>query len=245
VLSGHDIRAQLDLHACAAAEVTLHLVRVPDPRAYGCVPTDGEGRVTAFLEKTPDPVSDQINAGCYVFRRSVVDAIPAGQVVSVERDTFPGLLAAGARVLGYVDDAYWLDLGTPAAFVQGSRDLVLGVLPSPAVPQPGEALVAPDAMVAPGASLGGGTAVGPGAVVAEGASVHGSVLLEGAWVSGGAVVRDSVVGAGARIGARTVLDGAVVGDRALVGADNELRAGARVWVDAVLPDATIRFTPDV
>ena len=45
-------------------------------RAFGCVPTDDDGRVTAFLEKTEDPPTDQINAGCYVFRREVIEAIP-------------------------------------------------------------------------------------------------------------------------------------------------------------------------
>lgn len=245
ILSGHSLTDQLALHARSDAEVTLHLVRVPDARAYGCVPTDDDGRVTAFLEKMPEPVSDQVNAGCYVFRRGVVDAIPFGQVVSVERDTFPSLLAAGTRVLGYVETAYWLDLGTPEAFVRGSRDLVLGVLPSGAVPLPGRAVVAEGAMIAPNATVTGGSAVGAGAVVADGAVVDGSVLMDGCWISAGAVVRDSVVGAGARIGARTTLAASVVGDNALVGADNELRSGARVWTDAVLPDATLRFSPDV
>ncbi|HMC70535.1 MAG TPA: nucleotidyltransferase family protein, partial [Mycobacteriales bacterium] len=73
VLSGHDIGAQLTMHADADAAVTLHLVRVEDARAFGSVPTDDAGRVTAFVEKSPDPVSDQINAGCYVFRRSLID----------------------------------------------------------------------------------------------------------------------------------------------------------------------------
>ncbi len=90
------------------------------------MPTDPDGRVTAFLEKTPNPVTNRINAGCYVFRRRFIDQIPAGTVVSVERDTFPGLIAAGEVVLGYVDTSYWLDVGTPEAFVQGSRDLVRG-----------------------------------------------------------------------------------------------------------------------
>ncbi len=245
ILSGHSLADQLALHAAGGAEVTLHLVTVPDARAYGCVPTDGDGRVTAFCEKMPEPVSDQVNAGCYVFRRAVIDAIPVGKVVSVERDTFPGLLAAGTRVLGYVETAYWLDLGTPEAFVRGSRDLVLGVLASSAVPVPGPSVIALDAMISPRASVAGGSAVGSGVVVAEGAIVDGSVLMDGSWVSAGAVVRDSVVGVGARIGARTTLSSSVVGDNALVGADNELRSGARVWADAVLPDATLRFSPDV
>src|SRR5690606_41336988 len=88
---------------------------------FGSVPTDDSGRVLAFVEKSDDPPTDQINAGCYVFRRDILEAIPAGRVVSVERETFPGLLAAGANVRGYVDSSYWLDVGTPESFVRGSR----------------------------------------------------------------------------------------------------------------------------
>jgi mannose-1-phosphate guanylyltransferase len=243
VLSGHDLGAQLELHRATGAAATLHLVGVPDPRAFGCVPTDDDGRVTAFLEKTPEPVTDQINAGCYVFRRDVIDGIPAGVPVSVERDTFPGLLAAGTRVQGYREDASWLDVGTPTAFAHGSADLVRGVLPSPAVPEPGQSLVAPDALVAEDALLSGGTALGSGCVIGAGAVIEGSVLFADVWVAAGAQIRDSVLGAGARVGERCVLQDAVLGDRALVGADNELSEGARVWANAVLPDATIRFSP--
>src|ERR1700749_2996295 len=95
VLSGHDLGAQLDLHRKSDAAVTLHLVRVPDPARFGCVPTDDNGRVTAFLEKTPHPATNQINAGCYVYARYAIDEIPPGRVVSVERETFPGLIESG------------------------------------------------------------------------------------------------------------------------------------------------------
>jgi mannose-1-phosphate guanylyltransferase len=105
VLSGHDLAAQLTLHRDRGAAVTLHLVRAADPRAFGCVPTGDGGRVTDFCEKAAEPVSDQVNAGCYVFRREVIDAIPADRSVSVERETFPGLLADGRLVLGYLETA--------------------------------------------------------------------------------------------------------------------------------------------
>ncbi|MBO0874285.1 MAG: nucleotidyltransferase family protein, partial [Pseudonocardia sp.] len=105
VLAGTDLTAVVGTHRATGADVTLHLVRVADPRAFGCVPTDPDGRVLAFLEKTEDPPTDQINAGCYVFRRSVIDTIPDGRPVSVERETFPGLLAAGAWVQAHVDGA--------------------------------------------------------------------------------------------------------------------------------------------
>jgi mannose-1-phosphate guanylyltransferase len=248
ILTGLDIRALVDTHRSSGADVSLHLTRVEDPRAFGLVPTDATGRVTAFLEKPQTPeeiVTDQINAGAYVFRRSVIDTIPAGRPVSVERETFPDLLAAGAHLQGMVDSTYWLDLGTPQAFVRGSADLVLGRAPSPAVPgRCGDRLVLPTAAVAVDAKLTGGTVVGAGATVGEGARIHGSVLLDGAVVEAGAVVTDSLIGEGARVGARTVLHGAVIGDGAHVGADNELRDGVRVWCSAHIPDRTIRFSSD-
>src|SRR3954454_17457362 len=166
VLSAVDLRGLISRHEESRASVTLYLTRVADPRAYGLVPTDPSGRVLAFLEKPSTPeeiVTDQINAGCYVFRRSVIDAIPAGRVVSVERETFPGLLSSGSIVLGYVETAYWLDLGTPAALVQGSADVVRGILPSPALPGPvGECLILRGGVVEDGAVVLGGTVVGIG-----------------------------------------------------------------------------------
>jgi mannose-1-phosphate guanylyltransferase len=245
VLSGHDIRAQIDVHRAADADVTLYLTEVADARAFGCVPVDDRGRVQAFLEKMPNPVTNRINAGCYVFRRSVIDTIPKGEVVSVERQTFPGLLDADAVVMAYVDTAYWLDLGTPHAFVQGSRDLVLGRVASPALPGPtGQRLVLPGADVDTSAHVRGGSVVGRRAIVEEGAVVDGSVLQDGAVVRAGAVVLDSVVGVGAVVGARSVLDGCVVGDGAAIGTDNELGRGTRVWVGVTLPDKAVRLSSD-
>ncbi|MER7111026.1 NDP-sugar synthase [Streptomyces sp. NPDC000229] len=248
ILTGLDIRALVDTHETSGADVSLHLTRVEDPRAFGLVPTDATGRVTAFLEKPQTPeeiVTDQINAGAYVFRRSVIDTIPAGRPVSVERETFPDLLATGAHLQGMVDSTYWLDLGTPQAFVRGSADLVLGRAPSPAVPgRRGDRLVLDGAFVAPDAKLTGGTVIGSGATVGEGARVDGSTVMDGAVVEAGAVIHDSLIGEGARVGARTILHGAVIGDGAYVGADNELRDGVRVWCGARLPDGAVRFSSD-
>jgi mannose-1-phosphate guanylyltransferase len=246
VLSGHDLAAQVDLHRKTDAAVTLHLVEVADPSRFGCVPTDSSGRVTAFLEKTPNPVTSQINAGCYVFRREVIDTIPAGRRVSVERETFPSLIAAGQPVMGYLESAYWLDVGTPQAFVRGSCDLVLGRLPGPALPGPcGPALLLEGASVAPGASVSGGTVVGAGASVGAGATVVGSVLFDAAAVGEHAVVRDSIVGGGAVVADGAVLDGAVVGDGAFVGPGNELANGIRVWPGTRLEATSVRFSSDI
>jgi mannose-1-phosphate guanylyltransferase len=245
VLSGHDLNAQIDMHRKADAAVTLHLVEVPDPARFGCVPTDFGGRVTAFLEKTPHPVSSQVNAGCYIFTRRYIDAMPAGRVLSVERETFPGLIDARETVMGYIESAYWLDVGTPEAFVRGSCDLVLGELVSPALPgKCGYALLQEGANADPSAQLSGGSAIGPGSVIGADATVEGSVLFDRVTIGAGASVVASVVGSGARIGDGAVLNRAVVGAGAVVGGGNELLNGIRVWPGARLDGTAIRFSTD-
>lgn len=248
VLTGVDIGRLVGQWRASAADVALYLTRVEDPRAYGLVPTDEDGRVLDFLEKPTTPeqiVTDQINAGCYVFRRRLIDDIPEGRVVSVERETFPELLAQQRHVIGIVDPGYWLDLGTPLSFVRGSCDLVRGIAPTPVLPgPPGEALVLPGARIASSAFVAGGSTIGRDAVIGPDAVIDGSIIMDGAVVEAGAVVRGSVVGAGAVIGAQASLTGAVIADRAHVGARNELTLGARVWPDTVIPPLAVRFSSD-
>ena len=188
VLSSHDLSEQIRQHEAHDADVTLHLTQVEDARAFGCVPTDSQGRVTAFLEKMENPVTNQINAGCYVFNPRVISSIPLDTVVSVERETFPQLVANGAKVYGYLENAYWLDIGTPKALLKASIDIVL---------RTGEGLVMPGAVVDPTAKISGGSSIGRDATVAAGAQIHGSIVEAGAVIGANSVITDSFVAAGA------------------------------------------------
>jgi mannose-1-phosphate guanylyltransferase len=244
ILSGHDLAEQVRVHRQSEAVATLHLVRVPDARAFGSVVTDDGDWVVEFVEKSPNPVTDQINAGTYVFNRRLVDEIPPDCVVSVERETFPALLARRLPIHAYVDESYWLDVGTPAAFVRASADLVRGLVPSPAVPVTGEQLVAATARVDDAATVSNGSFIDVDAVIEAGATVTGSVVLAGAHVGPDTVVTDSVVGPGATVGAACRLTDAVIGAGATVGDRNELIEGARVWPEVVLPPVAVRFSTD-
>ncbi|MFE0631447.1 sugar phosphate nucleotidyltransferase [Streptomyces sp. NPDC058864] len=245
ILSGVDLRAILARHEDREADVTLHLTRVPDPRAFGLVPTDGSGRVLSFLEKPKTPqecVTDQINAGCYVFRRSVLDAIPAGREVSVEQETFPQLVARGGRVFGHTTDDYWRDLGTPLAFVHGSADLVTGEAASPLVGPPAEALIHPTAEVHPTARVTGGSTVGPRAVIGPRVVVDRSIIGAGVTLAEGAVIHESVVDHDSAIGSGCVLREVVVGCHARVGAENELPAQLRLACGIDIPARGVRLS---
>lgn len=197
VLSSHNLAEQIRQHEANDADVTLHLTEVEDARAFGCVPTDVAGRVTAFLEKMDNPVTNQINAGCYVFNRRVLSAIPLETVVSVERETFPQLVSNGAKVYGYLENAYWLDIGTPKALLKASTDIVL---------RSGPGLVMPDAQVDSTAVISEGSCIGRGSTVGAGTRISGSIVEAGATIGRNVLINNSFVATGAIID-----DGAQIG----------------------------------
>jgi mannose-1-phosphate guanylyltransferase len=182
-----------------------------------------------------------------VFKREMIDRIPRGRVVSVEREVFPALLSDGdVTVCGYVDTSYWRDMGTPEDFVRGSADLVRGIAPSPALGgHRGESLVHDGAAVSPGAVLIGGTVVGRGAEIGPGTRLDGAVIFDGVRIEAGSVIERSIIGFGARIGPRALIRDGVIGDGAHIGARCELLRGARVWPGVQIPDGGIRYSSDV
>lgn len=222
VLSSHDLSKQIRIHESLDADVTLHLTHVADARAFGCVPIDEEGRVTAFLEKMEKPVTNTINAGCYVFNPHVIDGIPAGKVVSVEREIFPQLVASGQAIYGMVDDSYWLDIGTPKALLQSSVDVVRGIASQgaleglPLVHRSADYIAHEGAVIESGALVTGGSAIGRGARVGVGALVDASIVSEGAIVMPGAKIRNSFVAAHASVSSKSNIEDSFISNSEVV-----------------------------
>jgi mannose-1-phosphate guanylyltransferase len=222
VLTDLDVGALVAFHDAAGAEGTIALHQVDDPSRYGVVPTDDDGRVQAFVEKPPagEEPSDRINAGTYVLEPSALERIPEGRV-SIERATFPAMVADGT--LFAMDDGgvYWLDGGTPETYLAAQLDLTSGRRSIDAPPA-----VSTAAWIDREASVEG-SVVQRAAMVRAGATVKGSVLLPGCVIGEGAMVLDSIVGPGAIIGGGAVVrELSVIGDGAVV-ADGEVLAGVR------------------
>jgi mannose-1-phosphate guanylyltransferase len=196
VLTDADLSALIEFHRQSGAEATIGLTPVDDPSAFGVVPTDPDGRVEAFIEKPPrdEAPTNLINAGSYVFEPSVLGRIPSGRRVSIERETFPALVDAGT-LFAKGSTAYWLDTGTPDAYLRAHRDLLLGLRSGP--PSPGAEL---------DAALGTGV-WRIGTVDVQSTKVVRSLFGQGASVDAGAVVDESVIGAGAVTASGTIIDG--------------------------------------
>ena len=206
VLSGHDLAAQLAFHKKNQADITLYLTQVEDARAYGCVELLENKQIKSFLEKMENPISNLINAGCYIFNRQIIDEIPQNKVVSVERDTFPNLLANNAKVFGYLDNSYWLDIGTPAALVKASADLITGAITSSATPNhTGDNLISPSAQIGSGCVINNGSVIESEVVVESNCQITRSIIGSGAKIGGNCKIIDSIIAPGAQIEAGMVV----------------------------------------
>jgi mannose-1-phosphate guanylyltransferase len=236
ILTDLDLGAMLRFHEARGAAATIALTPVENPTAYGLVELEPGGRVRRFLEKPgwDEVTTNTINAGVYVLERELLDLIPKGQPCSIEREFFPSLLERGVAVYGFVEPGYWLDIGTPAKYLQAQQDLLEGQLRTAVTPDGragaegwihptaalagsarvrGPVVVGPRCRVEADAVVGPGAVLGSGCRVGRGAHVEHAVLWEEVEVGEGARLTGCLVGRGAAIGAHArVPPGGVLGD---------------------------------
>ena len=247
VLTDLDLTALMDLHAARGATATIALHPVEDPSAYGLVRRSDDGEIAEFIEKPKagEIDTDEVNAGAYVLEKSVLDLVPDGEEVSIEREVFPRLVGNG--LYGCRLEGYWMDIGTPERYLQATWDILERRVETDLSPKlgAGRALVDEDAAVsgdagvegpavvearariAAGARVGPRAVVGSGSEVGERAAVEESVLMHGARVGAGADVRRAILAGGVAVG-----EGASVAPGAVVGEGARIAPGATVGEDA-------------
>jgi mannose-1-phosphate guanylyltransferase len=209
VLADLDLSALMRTHLEREARATIGLHPVDDSSAYGLVRCDGAGWVLEFAEKTGETAPGEINAGAYVLERTVLDLVPSGRAVSIEREVFPQLVGDG--LCGLLLDGYWMDIGTPERYLQASWDILERTVHTRVEPTAPGLLIAPDAVIDEEARVGPRAVVSAGCKVERGAEVSDSVLLEGCTVARDALVQGSILAPGAEVEPGAVLRNAVVG----------------------------------
>jgi len=242
VLTTLDLAAMYTFHKSKGGLGTIHALKVEDPSAFGCVVRDADGRVSAFIEKPKreDAPTDEINAGTYILERRILDEIPDGRSVSIERETFPKILGAGERLYSFVTNDYWLDVGRPEQYLKAHHDILAGQLPlvaSDLEAEPGQLWqtaasehppnVNPPVFIGADVTIDSSAIVGPFAVIGSGSTigahalVRDAVLWDGVQIADDAQVVDAILASNVRIGR-----GAIVSLGAVIGHDAEIVPGA-------------------
>jgi mannose-1-phosphate guanylyltransferase len=226
VLTDMDLTAQLAFHERRRAVATLALIAVDDTASYGVVPTGPDGRVEAFLEKSPGPApTNRINAGAYVLEHDVVDRIEPGRAVSFEREVFPQLVGEG--LYGYPAGGYWMDIGTPDRYLEATYDLLAGRVSSALPSRDDSGSLVPSCCDTSGARIGPLSVLGERCRVGAESLIERSVLHDGVRVGEAAVIRQSVLGTGVSVG-----EGARIEEGAMIGSGATIRAGQLVQTAA-------------
>lgn len=246
ILTQLDLTRMLALHRRQAAVLTLGLTWVDDPSAYGLVLTGRSGQVKRFLEKPgPEEITQNwINAGVYIFNRELFDLIPAGVNVSAERKLFPDLLKQAAPVWGYSSREYWIDIGTPAKYLQAHVDILEGRMLHRPLGKPGkrDSRVWRDhaCRIHPGARVLGPVTLGNNCrLEAECQVGELAVLGPQVRVDSGAFVQRSVIWEKVRVGEGARVEGCVVGARSRIGRHAVLRPGTVLGEGSVVPDYSV------
>ena len=250
VLTSLDLRAMRAFHRERGGLGVIHTIRVEDPSAFGCVVRDASGRVATFVEKPPrgSAPTDEINAGTYLLEPAVLDLIEPGKAVSIERETFPALIASGGGLYAYQTDDYWIDLGRPEHYLRAHRDVLAGTLRLDAAESAGDAgqmwlhgaadppvhvrlpvFIDEDVTIEPGATVGPYAVLGAGSRIGAGADVAHSILWDGVVIGNGARVEGAILASNVRIGERArVREGSVIGHDARIEADVDIAEGSRL-----------------
>jgi len=253
-----DYEPMISFHMDQQADVTIGTIRVPIEEAsrFGVLATNSKYRVTSFVEKPPDPPSNLVNMGVYLFNRQLLDRVlwedrqNSDSAHDFGKDIIPSLIKSKARVFAFPYTGYWMDVGTVQSYWQAHMDMLS---PSPQLKLynrdwiihtrteerpparlPADAHVYAS-MICDGCYIGAGARVessvlSPGVVVRPGAVVRESILLTDCVVESGAVVE------------RAILDRhVVVGSNARIGwgvADAEINI-ALVGKNSAVPEGCV------
>ena len=135
-LTNVDLYAMIEQHRRSGAMVTMALIPNPRPDKYGGVALDDYQNVTGFTRRgSAEPnfhfIGPQIvEADAFM---ALEDGVPAESVLGI----YPQLMAARrGSVMGFVTDATFQDIGTPADLLQTSLDLAAAD-GRPGSPRPG------------------------------------------------------------------------------------------------------------
>ena len=230
IVSNIDIRRMLAMHEETEADATVALVSVPDPFPYGSVLTDADGTVKKFEEKPAShSAASHVNAGVYVLNPRVVDSIPEGRPISLEKEVFPKLVRNG-RMQGWTHDGFWYDIGRVSEYVRANRELLEKQEPKASdsnATANGWEILRPS-YLGTQTRLGVGAKVGPLSILSENVSVGDE-----------AIVRNSIIFEETSIGEKAIVEDSVIGERVVIGNGSKIGHGSIIAGQLVIPVGSV------
>src|SRR5207253_10852991 len=236
ILTDLDLKTVIRQHKERNAVATIVLTPVEDATMYGVVETEADGRVRRFLEKpkADETTCKNINAGTYVLEPHVLDLIPRGESHSFEYGLFPKLLEKSEPFFAHIPQrTYWMDIGTPARYLQAHQDLLANRVTRIHIKDRRGKFDAATISEIDDLSV-----IGDECTIKPGARIINSVLGRGCYIEERARIEDSVIWRHTRVGTAAEVSGAVVGRGSHIGRSTKVGPGAVLGDKTSLTDYT-------
>ena len=261
IITDFDLSRAIEFHREREAAATIVLTRVPNPIQYGIVITEDDGRIARFLEKPSwgEVFSDTVNTGIYILEPEVLSLIPHGKNFDFSKNVFPEMLSRGDRLLGYIAEGYWKDVGNLDEYLNVHLDILSGKV---GIEFEGKkagsgnvwigensrvdftsdlqnVVIGKDCVVGAGVSAEN-VVLGDGCVVEDGAVLQSSVVWPRTTIHKGARLLENIIGSDCVIRGRAFLaERAVISDHCQIGTEAVVKANVKVWPHKVVEDGAV------
>jgi len=264
ILTSLNLKTMIAFHRSKKADISISLVPIEDPTAYGLVPVDRDSRVKEFLEKpSMEEISTNlINAGTYIIEPHVLGHVPAGENYSFERGLFPKMLKLGYRIFGFVEDTYWLDVGTPEKYMTAHIDILdrkvafdfpfKKVYPNIYIGDKtrfkkenmavGPIVIGENTVLEDDVKILPFSVIGSNCRIMNGTSISESIIFDNCIIERNCLIRNSIIASNVKIGDNVKIEGrSIVGDNSSIESDNVLKNGIRINVNSLISQSQISF----
>ncbi|MCM8814451.1 MAG: NDP-sugar synthase [Candidatus Omnitrophica bacterium] len=214
IISDCNLEKMLAFHKSSRSDVSIAVVKVENPKDFGVLVIDEEKRIRQFIEKPEVPVSNLINAGIYIFQPEILDEIPSGREVSVEKETFPYLIRSGKKVYAYIHDGYWMDVGTLDKYRIANFDIMEGKLKIGLnVTNTGKLLTGENVVFEKDVEARGAVIIGDGCHIGKNTVLKDSILFENVKIGKNCLIENSIIGRDVHIECNCEIHDSAIADR--------------------------------
>ena len=230
-----DYEVMLDYHKEHEADVTIAAMPVPMEEAsrFGIVVADGDGRITEFQEKPPEPKSNLASMGIYIFswpvlKKALMDLkdVPG---CDFGKHIIPYCHEKGKRLFAYEYNGYWKDVGTLGSYWEANMELI-DIIPEFNLYEEFWKIYTNSDIIPP--QYIADTAIIDRSIIGDGAEIYGEVhncvIGSGVTIGAGSVVRDSIIMKDVEIGAGCIIDKAIIAESVRIIDNATLGTGADV-----------------
>lgn len=223
IICSLDLDEMIRFHNDNNAVSTISLWPVENVSEFGAADVEKNGHVVGFVEKPRpgDAPSNLINAGAYCLEPSILEYIPTGRLVSMEKEIFPQIINDTNRFYGFKFKGYWIDIGRISSYIDVHKHLLN---------KNNMSFLRGDNSEIYGSLKN--SVIGDNVYIGKNSKLESSIVYNNVRIEQGVVLSNCVIGENSRIGQNSDIKNSVIGDNEQI-KDNDILNNKVVWTQPI------------